>query len=134
MVRSRIIELNGDGEIEGIHQADVIVVTAGSGAGEGELSQGRRSGPAVGTLQLAAVAGRARSVAGAIEGTVPASPESTCDPRHRDARCYTGARRHFQTAGGTVEYRCWGAGAGHPDCLGTIIFDGELASLGRCRE
>ena len=42
-------------EIESIHQADVVVVTTGCGAGKGEFSQRSGSGAAMGTLQLAAI-------------------------------------------------------------------------------
>src|SRR5216683_22764 len=134
VVGGRIVKLDGDREIEGVHQADIVVVAAGGGTGQGELSQRGCPRAAVGTLQLAAISCGARSLAGAVEGAIPASPEPACDPGHRNGGGDTRARGHFQSPGRAVEYRSRCARPRQPDSLGTAVLDGKLAGLGRSRK
>src|SRR5258708_33422024 len=59
MVRGWVIELDGNGEIESIHQADIVIVATGCRAGKGKFRQRRSAGSGMGTLQLAAISCRA---------------------------------------------------------------------------
>src|SRR6266404_3169532 len=121
MVRRWVIELDGDREIESIHQADVVVVASRCRAGKGKFSQRSSAGSGMGALQLAAVSGRTRTLAGAVESAVTSSPEPACDPGDRDGSSQTRAGGHFQTAWRTVEYRRWSASPCHPNSLRAIV-------------
>lgn len=95
VVWAGIIELDGNGKVEGIHQADVIVV-AGWARTQGPLRKCGVPRPGMRAIQnAAAVSGRAGSLAGTIKGAVPASPDSSRRPRVRNGRGCSSTREQF---------------------------------------
>jgi hypothetical protein len=80
-----VIEFDRQRKIEGVHQADVVVVAARGRARESKFGQACISRPGMLTLeQSAAVSGRARPMPGAVKCTLSPTPEASADPGYRD--------------------------------------------------
>ncbi len=95
-----IVEFDRNRKIEGVYQADVVVVATCGRARESKFSQARISGAGVLTLQQSAtVPSRARSMPGAVEYAFPAAPEASADPRYRHCGGDAGARQKLKSAG-----------------------------------
>ena len=80
MSRIGIAELNGNGEVKAIDEADVVVVGAGGGAGERKLRQTCIARSGVGALQsIAAVTGLTRAFSIGVKGALTTTPESAAN-------------------------------------------------------
>jgi hypothetical protein len=95
-----IIQLNGERKIEGVHEANIVIVAACARAGERKFGQARTASSGVLTLQQPpAISGCTRTLGGAVERALTPPPEAAAHPRHghRSADCRTSSQ--FESTG-----------------------------------
>jgi hypothetical protein len=79
----RIVELNGEGKVEAIDQADVVVVCPARRTGKGELGETCVARSGVLALETAAVACLAGALSIGVKGALTTTPETATDPGSR---------------------------------------------------
>jgi hypothetical protein len=85
MGRVGIVELNGEGKVEAIDQADVVVVCSSRGAGKGELGETCVARSGVLALEAATVARLAGALSVSVKGALTTSPKAATNPRSRQS-------------------------------------------------